>query len=132
MSIDTTYGARLTIVFTYCFPVVRSQEPGNKPSSCAPVDIHETFAAIMNRITVAKPEIMRCQMALLQQRYDLSDRSANGDVSGQAAARRRSGDTASGITWDQLAKLTPEEIQERGCSPRVSCLLHPEGGMVFP
>jgi hypothetical protein len=45
-------------------PVVRPQEPGNMPSSYAPVDIHETFAAIRNRMTVAKPEIMRRQMAI--------------------------------------------------------------------
>ena len=118
--------------------VMRPQEAGNKASSYAPVDIHETFAAILNRMTAAKPEIMRRQMALLEQRYDLSNRSASGATMSrgkpvQEGVRMK---LPSGITWEQLAKLTPEEIKERGVFPAGFLPLphpnHPEGGMLFP
>ncbi len=52
----------------------RSQDNGKKPSSYAPVDIHESFSTIQSRMTAAKPEIMKRHMALLEQRYDLSNR----------------------------------------------------------
>src|SRR5437588_421179 len=118
--------------------MIRPQETGSKPSSYAPVDVHETFAAILNRMTAAKPEIMRRQMTLLEQRYDLSDRPANGPTMSrgkplQEGVRMK---LPVGITWDQLAKLTPEEIKERGLFPAGFLPLphpnHPEGGMLFP
>jgi hypothetical protein len=56
----------------------RSQDNGRKPSSYAPVDIHESFSTILSRMAAAKPEIMKRHMALLEQRYDLSDRPAHG------------------------------------------------------
>ena len=114
------------------------QEAANKPSSYAPVDIHETFAAILNRMTAAKPEIMKRQMALLEQRYDLSDHPAKSATMSrgkplQEGVRMK---LPGGITWDQLAKLTPEEIKERGVFPAGFLPLphpnHPEGGMLFP
>jgi hypothetical protein len=39
-----------------------------RPSSYAPVDIHETFATIMNRMSAAKADIMKRQLALLEER----------------------------------------------------------------
>src|SRR5260370_39667922 len=54
----------------------RSQDNGKKPSSYAPVDIHESFSTIQSRMTAAKPEIMKRHMPLLEQRYDLSNRPA--------------------------------------------------------
>ena len=55
---------------------VRPEETGNTPSSYAPVDIHESFSKIMIRMAAAKPEVMKRHMALLEQRYDLTDRPA--------------------------------------------------------
>jgi len=49
-----------------------------RPSSYAPVDIHETFATIMNRMSAAKADIMKRQLALLEERYDLSNNPAPG------------------------------------------------------
>ena len=59
----------------WAFSWPRTKAP---PSSYAPVDIHETFAAIMARMSAAKPDIMKRQMALLEERYDLSNRPAPG------------------------------------------------------
>src|ERR1039457_3069167 len=54
----------------------RSQDNDKMPSSYAPVDIHESFSTIRARMSAAKPEIMKRHMALLEQRYDLSNRPA--------------------------------------------------------
>lgn len=40
------------------------------------------------------------------------------------------------VTWDQLAKMSPEEIKAKGLFPQGFLPLphpnHPEGGMLFP
>ena len=116
----------------------RSQDNDKKPSSYAPVDIHESFSTIRARMSAAKPEIMKRQMALLEQRYDLSNRPAqeirmSGGKAVQQGVRVK---LASGTTWDQLSKLSPEQIKERALSPAGFQPLphpnHPEGGMLFP
>jgi len=116
----------------------RSQDNGKKPSSYAPVDIHESFSAILSRMSAAKPQIMKRHMALLEQRYDLSDRPAQGvKMSGGKAVQQgvRVKLTA-GATWDQLSKLSPEQIKDRDLFPAGFQPLphpnHPEGGMLFP
>ena len=45
-------------------------------SSYSPVVIKEPFAKTMARMKAAKAEVMQRQMDLLNERYDLSDRSA--------------------------------------------------------
>ena len=68
---------------------ILAAQDAQRASSYAPVDIHETFAAIMTRMTAAKPEIMRRQLALLDQRYDLSDRPAQGTAMSKGKPCRR-------------------------------------------
>ncbi len=86
----------------------RSQDNGKKPSSYMPVDIHESFSTIMSRMTAAKPEIMKRHMALLEQRYDLSNRPAQGVKmsGGKAVQQGVRVKLASGTSWDQLSKLS--------------------------
>jgi cytochrome c peroxidase len=114
------------------------QNAGTKPSSYAPVDIHENFSTIMSRMTAAKPEIMKRHMALLEQRYDLSNRPAQGVKmsGGKAVQQGVRVKLAGGSTWDQLSRLTPEQIREQNLYPAGFLPLphpnHPEGGMLFP
>src|SRR6266851_5288037 len=98
---------------------LRSQDNGATASSYAPVDIHESFSKIMSRMTAAKPEIMKRHMALLEQRYDLSDRPAQGVKmsGGKAVQQGVRVKLASGTTWDQLSKLSSEQIRERDLFP---------------
>jgi len=111
---------------------------GKQASSYMPVDIHETFSAIFNRMTAAKPEITRRHLALLEQRYDLSDRPAQGVTMSRSKPLQQGirVKLSTGVTWDQLAKMSPEQIKERGLFPAgFEPLPHPnhsEGGMVFP
>ena len=69
----------------------RTRRRREKKSSYAPVDIKEDFASIMARMSAAKAGVMRRQMDLLAQRYDLANRAGRGreDVPRQGRAGRR-------------------------------------------
>ncbi len=108
------------------------------PSSYAPVNVTESFAAIRQRMEKAKPEVERRHRALLEERYDLSARPVPGVTMSrgkaiQAGVRVK---LPAGATWESLAEMTPEEIKTKGQFPRGFLPLphpnHPEGGMLFP
>jgi cytochrome c peroxidase len=108
------------------------------PSSYMPVVINETFQSILQRMSAAKQAINDKQQALLQERYDLSNTPSktvtmsNGKPI-QDGVRVK---LPQGMTWDQLAKMTPDEIKAKGVFPSgflpLSHPNHPEGGMLFP
>jgi cytochrome c peroxidase len=109
-----------------------------KPSSYAPVVMKEDFAATMARMKAAKPEVMKRQLDLLGERYDLGDKPADG-VTMSRGKPVQSGVRAklpAGVTWDQLAEMSPETVREKGLFPKGFLPLphpnHPEGGMLFP
>jgi hypothetical protein len=56
---------------------IHPQDTNVRPSSYAPVDLHESFATVMSRMVAAKAEVIKRQTDLLTQRYDLSDRPAS-------------------------------------------------------
>jgi cytochrome c peroxidase len=119
--------------------VVHAQQAVNQPpSSYMPVVAKESFEETMTRMSAAKPEIMKRQMDLLNERYDLSDRPAQGVTMSrgkpvQEGVRVR---LDQGGTWQQLASMSPDQIRERNLWPAGFYPLphpnHPEGGMVFP
>lgn len=108
-------------------------------SSYAPVVIKEQFQDVVTSMKSAKPAVMKRQMDLLNERYDLSDRPAKGvEMSGgkkpvQEGVRVK---LPQSVTWASLAGMTPQEIREKGLWPAGLFPLphpnHPEGGMVFP
>jgi cytochrome c peroxidase len=109
-----------------------------KTSSYMPVVDKEDFSTIHDRMSEAKAEIMKRQMDLLAERYDLSNRPAQGVVMDrkkpvQEGVRVK---LPAGVTWAQLASMTPEQIRDRDLYPQGFQPLphanHPEGGMVFP
>jgi cytochrome c peroxidase len=108
------------------------------PSSYAPVVAKESFDQVMGKMKAAKPEIMKRQMDLLAERYDLSDRPAK-DVTMSRGKPVQDGvrvKLPAGTTWEALAKMKPEEIQAKDLFPKGFLPLphpnHPEGGMLFP
>jgi len=111
--------------------------PGPSKSSYLPV-IEERFPTVMARMSGAKAAVMQRQMALLAERYDLSDRPATGVTMGRGKAVQEGVRVKlpAGATWDALAKMTPEEIRDKGLYPAGFMPLphpnHPEGGMLFP
>jgi cytochrome c peroxidase len=119
--------------------VILSQDgAGSRESSYMPVDIHESFASIRARLSAAKPDVMRRHTAVLDQRYDLSNRPAKGVTMSrgkpiQEGVRVK---LPSGMTWEKLAALSPDEIKRGDLFPQGFLPLphakQPEGGMVFP
>ena len=107
------------------------------PSSYA--SVNETdFRTMFSRMSAARAEVMRRQMALLNTRYDLGDRPAAG-VSMSRGKQVQDGVRVrlpSGVSWDALAAMTPEAIREQGLFPAGFMPLphpnHAEGGMLFP
>ncbi|RZU42499.1 hypothetical protein [Edaphobacter modestus] len=113
-----------------------AQEPVK--NSYLPVTDAETFATIHSRMVAAKPGIMKRQMDLLDERYDLSDRPARGVVMDRSKPVQEGVRVKlpSGVTWETLSNEAPEQIRDRGVFPKGFLPLphanHPEGGMVFP
>src|ERR1700738_2569212 len=117
-------------------PVPQDQERGQ--TSYMKVDITEPFSTIMARMTAAKPGIEKEHTDLLNERYDLSNRPARG-VTMERGKPLQEGvrvKLPSGMTWGQLAAMSPDEIRERGLWPKGFLPLphpfHPTGGQVFP
>jgi len=108
------------------------------PTSYAPVAITEDFASIMQRMSAAKADVMQRQMELLEMRYDLADRAADGVTMSkgkpvQVGVRVKLPD---GVTWEDLAALSAADIRAKDLWPQGFLPLphphHAEGGMVFP
>jgi cytochrome c peroxidase len=123
-------------------PYLMGTEGYNKGSrgltSYQPVAIDQTFSAVMAHDLAAKPGIEREHQAMLEERYDLSDRPARG-VTMERGKPLQEGvrvKLPSGVTWEQLAAMSADEIRERGLWPKGFLPLphpfHPTGGQVFP
>src|SRR5262245_26118411 len=105
----------------------------------APVILGEgTFADVMAKDKANKDAVMAKAKALLEQRYDLS-RKVDPKVTMTRGKPIPVGPTAklpNGMTWEQLAAMSPEAIREKGLFPKGFLPLphpnHPVGGMVFP
>ena len=98
----------------------------------------EPFSTLVRQLQAEKPAFATRQQALLEARYDLADRSVPG-ASQSRGKRLQQGVRVrlpKGMTWDQLAVLTPEEVKARRLWPAGFLPLphphHESGGMVFP
>lgn len=111
--------------------------PQPPPTSFMPVVSAKSFEQVMQEDAAAKPDVQQRQNDLLVSRYDLSDKPLPLMMSGgrkavQSGVRVRLPD---GVTWDQLASMTPEEIKQRNVFPMgfrpLPHVKHATGGMVF-
>jgi cytochrome c peroxidase len=98
----------------------------------------EVLPDLIKRLQAEKPEFAKRQQAMLEERYDLSNRPAEGvkmsrGKAVQAGVRVK---LPQGVTWDQLAAMTPQEVKEKGAWPAGFLPLphphHEAGGMIFP
>ena len=97
------------------------------------------FETVKQNDETEKPQVMRRQQQVLQERYDLSDypipdvMMSGGRKPVQGGVRVR---LPPGVTWDQLAQMTPEQIRERNLLPRgflpLPHVKQATGGQVFP
>src|SRR5947209_13728912 len=98
--------------------------------------IEEPFDVVRARDKAAKARVMAEHQKLLESRYDLR-RHVDESVRMTHGKPIPVGPTAklkNGVTWEQLGRMSPEEIREKGVFPYLplSHVNHPVGGMVFP
>jgi cytochrome c peroxidase len=110
--------AAATVVLAFGFAYAQ-QGPRGK-TSYMPVDITEPFSAIFVRLSAQKPDVTREHMALLNERYDLSDRPAAGVTMDrtkpvQDGVRVK---LPTGKTWEALANMSSEQIRDQNIFPK--------------
>ncbi len=98
----------------------------------------KSFQDMMAEDKTAKPATMERQLTLLEARYNLASQPHD-EIKMTRGKPIQAGPAVKlpqDMTWDELAKLSPEEIRERGIfPPGFLPLPHPKhevGGMVFP
>jgi cytochrome c peroxidase len=118
-------------------------KPKNGPPSSydqlAPVLLgQESFETVLTRDKADKPGVMAQHQKLMEERYDLASRPDKSVTMSRGKAIQV-GPTAklpAGMTWDQLAALSSDEIRDKGLLPKGFLPLpHPTndvGGMLFP
>ena len=118
--------------------LIYAQQEQRGQTSYMKVDSTESFAAMRARMTAEKPGIEKEHNALLNERYDLSDRPAQGVTMdrGKPVQEGVRVKLPAGMTWERLAAMSPDEIREHDLYPKGFYPLphpnHPEGGFVFP
>jgi cytochrome c peroxidase len=93
---------------------------------------------VIKQTTAAKPQLAERHKKLLDERYDLSSKPVEG-VTMTRGKQIQGGvriKLPSGVTWDQLASMSPQEIKTKKVWPAGFYPLphphHEAGGMVFP
>ena len=129
----------LVIVGSLVFlPRAYNQQEQRGQTSYAKVDSTEPFESMMARMTAAKPGVESAHLALLNERYDLSDRPAQGVTMdrGKPVQEGIRVKLPAGMTWEKLAAMSPDQIRDQNLYPKgFYPLPHPnhiEGGFVFP
>jgi len=125
----------LTCALLIAAGILIAQEPERKRNQ--PPDPAATFQKVFQEKTAARAATMRAANEYLAQRYDLANRpSPEKMVRGkpvQAGVRVK---LPAGVTWQQLAAMSPDEIRRRNLWPEGFLPLpapdHLEGGMLFP
>src|SRR5712664_4445165 len=113
----------------------KPQSNGQQQSSYMSVN-EEPFDVVRARDKANKAGVMAAQQRLLEARYNLA-RRVDENVRMTRGKPIPVGPTArlkSGVTWEQLGRMSPDEIREKGVFPFLPLphVNHPVGGMVFP
>jgi cytochrome c peroxidase len=98
----------------------------------------ESFQTMLARDKAEKAAVMARQQKLLEARYDLTSRPDK-SVTMSRGKPIQVGPKAKlpeGMTWEQLASMSPDEVRAKGVFPKGFLPLphpkHEAGGMVFP
>ncbi|HEY1258833.1 MAG TPA: hypothetical protein VGF34_06240 [Stellaceae bacterium] len=97
------------------------------------------FETVKANDEAEKADVMRRQEAVLNERYDLSDRPIPGVMMSGGRKPVQGGVRVKlppGVTWDSLAQMSPDEIRARGLLPKgflpLPHVKQATGGQVFP
>lgn len=132
-------GSAVVILSTGLVAAVTAADPAAPgKSSYMEVKIEDSFADTVKRREREQAERGKRHKALLEARYDLTDRKQS-DATMTRGKPVQAGPRAklkSGMTWDKLAGMSPNEIKQQDAFPAGFLPLshpdHEEGGMVFP
>lgn len=98
----------------------------------------ESFDALVKRLSQEKPKFAERHQKLLDERYDLADKPADGVTmaKGKAVQSGVRVKLPKGTTWEKLAVMPAAEIKDQNLWPEGFYPLphphHEAGGMVFP
>ena len=125
VSVATLVGAGVPAAPAQSTKVISSYGPNNQ-------DL--TFDQIKAARLAVKAERAKAHAALLASRYDLKEATAGALMSGGKAVPAGPTARLNGTTWEQLAKMTPDQIKQKGLFPYPPLPFpdHAEGGMLFP
>jgi cytochrome c peroxidase len=135
--IGVLFATLALFVLGWQFVATSAEQPAKKPSSYTSV-VEDNLDDVMARMKADKPKIMKRQMDLLAERYDLANDPVKGVTmsKGKAVQGGVRVKLPSGMTWEKLAAMTPEKIKEEGAWPKGFLPLphenQAEGGMIFP
>lgn len=78
-----------------------------------PVTPEKPFSEVMKADVRAKPDVRKRQQAVLERRYDLSDRPSKVMMSGRRRAVQEGVRVKlpKGASWEKLASMTPDEVR---------------------
>src|SRR5260370_32201078 len=98
-------------------PYAQQEQRGQ--TSYMKVDSSEACAAMMARMTAAKPGIEQEHDALLNERYDLSDRPAQGVTMdrGKPLQEGVRVKLPAGMTWERLTAMSADQLRAQNPSP---------------
>src|SRR5215813_3366475 len=104
-----------SVALTVGYAFAQQGERGQ--SSYLPVDITEPFTSLMARLSAEKPSVEQVHNSLLNDRYDLSDRPAQGVTMDRTKPLQEGVRVKlpAGVTWESLAAMTPDQIASRIC-----------------
>jgi cytochrome c peroxidase len=107
-------------------------------TSYAPVATEAELAEVAKKMSAEKASVLKRHQQLLESRYDLSNKphASVTQFRGKPVQTGVRVKLAQGVSWDQLARMSAEEIRKRDAFPAGFLPLphpnHPEGGMLFP
>jgi cytochrome c peroxidase len=114
-----------------------TQPPQNRQAAAGPDSLKQSQPTNGGKPLPNRDEVTKRQQAYLAARYDLAGRTDPDCLMSGGRKPVPVGPTAklaAGVTWEQLARMSPDEIRSRRAFPYMP-LWHPLqeiGGMVFP
>ena len=129
------FGAVFLALLVAAIAAAVHAQQGKVVSSYGPTNQDVTFEQIKAARLAVKTERAKAHAELLNARYNL-DIKADPAITMSGGKPVPVGPTAklAGVTWEQLDKMTPEQIKDRGFFPYKPLPFpdHAEGGMLFP
>jgi cytochrome c peroxidase len=114
--------------------LVAHADPQRAASSYGPTNQTETFEEIKAARLAVKESRARSHAELLARRYRLDAAASDATMSGGKAVPAGPVARLSGTTWEELGRMAPEQIREKGLFPYPPLPFpdQAEGGMLFP